>query len=53
MEGFKQVVMKHFEEIVVGIIFITAFIGTYLIAKGGVNARQVAEENCNAWVIGI
>jgi len=22
-------------------------------AKGGVNARQVAEENCNAWVIGI
>jgi len=22
-------------------------------AKAGVNARQVAEENCNAWVIGI
>jgi len=22
-------------------------------AKGGVNARQVAEENCNVWVIGI
>ena len=24
-----------------------------IIAKAGVNARQVAEENCNAWVIGI
>jgi putative nucleotidyltransferase with HDIG domain len=33
MEGFKQVVMKHFEEIVVGIIFITAFIGTYFIEE--------------------
>jgi putative nucleotidyltransferase with HDIG domain len=33
MEGFKQIVMKHFEKIVVGIIFVTAFIGTYLIQE--------------------
>jgi putative nucleotidyltransferase with HDIG domain len=33
MERFKQFVMKHFEEIVVAIIFITAFIGTYFIEE--------------------
>lgn len=33
MERFKQYVMKHFEEFVVGIIFITAFIGTYFIEE--------------------
>jgi putative nucleotidyltransferase with HDIG domain len=33
MEHFKQTVMKHFEEIVVGIIFVTAFIGTYFIQE--------------------
>jgi putative nucleotidyltransferase with HDIG domain len=33
MERFKQFVMQHFEEIVVGIIFITAFIGTYFIEE--------------------
>ena len=33
MERFKQYVMRYFEEIVVGIIFVTAFIGTYFIEE--------------------
>jgi putative nucleotidyltransferase with HDIG domain len=33
MERLKQYVMRYFEEIVVGIIFVTAFIGTYFIKE--------------------
>jgi putative nucleotidyltransferase with HDIG domain len=33
MEHTKQFVMKHFEEILVVVIFITAFVGTYLIEE--------------------
>jgi len=33
MENAKQFVMKHFEEILVGIIFVTAFVGTYFIEE--------------------
>ena len=33
MENAKQFVMKHFEEILVVIIFVTAFVGTYFIEE--------------------
>jgi len=33
MEQFKQFILKHFEKILVGIILITAFTGTYLIEE--------------------
>jgi putative nucleotidyltransferase with HDIG domain len=33
MERVKQLIMKHFEEILVGIIFVTAFVGTYFIEE--------------------
>jgi putative nucleotidyltransferase with HDIG domain len=33
MEQFKQLTMRHFEKILVGIILIAAFIGTYLIEE--------------------
>jgi putative nucleotidyltransferase with HDIG domain len=33
MEQFKQFILKHFEKILVSIILITAFIGTYLIEE--------------------
>lgn len=33
MEQFKQFILKHFEKILVGIILITAFIGTYIIEE--------------------
>src|SRR4030067_3460907 len=33
MEHTKQFIMKHFEEILVVVIFVTAFIGTYFIEE--------------------
>jgi putative nucleotidyltransferase with HDIG domain len=33
MERVKQFIMKHFEEILVAIIFVVAFVGTYLIEE--------------------
>jgi putative nucleotidyltransferase with HDIG domain len=33
MERVKQFIMQHFEEILVGIIFVVAFVGTYLIEE--------------------
>ena len=33
MENAKQFVMKHFEEILVALIFITAFLGTYFVEE--------------------
>ena len=33
MEQFKQLIMHHFEKILVGIILVAAFIGTYLIEE--------------------
>ncbi len=33
MEQFKQLIMRHFEKILVGIILVAAFIGTYLIEE--------------------
>ena len=33
MERVKQFIMKHFEEILVGIIFVVAFVGTYFIEE--------------------
>jgi putative nucleotidyltransferase with HDIG domain len=31
MEAFKQIILKHFEKLIVGIILLVAFAGTYLI----------------------
>ena len=33
MEQFKQAVVKHFEKVLIGLILLTAFIGTYLIEE--------------------
>jgi putative nucleotidyltransferase with HDIG domain len=33
MESVKQLVLKHFEEMIVAIIFVIAFVGTYLIEE--------------------
>ena len=33
MEQFKQIVLKHFEKILVGVILIAAFAGTYLVEE--------------------
>ncbi len=33
MEEFKQIILRHFEKILVGIILIAAFLGTYLIEE--------------------
>src|SRR4030067_2236712 len=33
MEHTKQFIMKHFEEILVVVIFVTAFVGTYFIEE--------------------
>jgi putative nucleotidyltransferase with HDIG domain len=33
MEQFKQIILRHFEKILVGIILVAAFIGTYLIEE--------------------
>ena len=33
MEQFKQIILRHFEKILVGIILIAAFVGTYLIEE--------------------
>src|SRR3990170_3860579 len=33
MEQTKQFIMKHFEEILVVVIFVTAFVGTYFIEE--------------------
>ncbi|MBU1208379.1 MAG: hypothetical protein KKH04_15875 [Proteobacteria bacterium] len=33
VEGFKQLVIRHFERILVGLILLMAFIGTYFIEE--------------------
>ncbi|MBU2226582.1 MAG: hypothetical protein KJ936_02750 [Proteobacteria bacterium] len=33
VEQFKQMVVKHFEKVLIGLILLTAFIGTYLIGE--------------------
>ncbi len=33
MEEFKQIISRHFEKILVGIILFAAFVGTYLIEE--------------------
>jgi len=33
MEQFKQLILKHFEKILVGVILIAAFAGTYLVEE--------------------
>jgi len=33
MEQFKQFISQHFEKVLVGIILIAAFVGTYLVEE--------------------
>jgi|GEM_PF-3944382 len=41
MEQFKQLILQHFEKVLVGVILIVAFAGTYLTPLGCIKRTRI------------